>query len=101
MRRPTVPSGSGQHLHSPAPPAPPVLAFHGGIGLHIPASVHYGEAEQIRAKRAATLETASAANPARFRHRQPTRPKLPKVAWINAAGQARARSRRPRRRRRR
>jgi putative transposase len=56
---------------------------HAGIGLHTPASVHYGEADEIRAKQAVTLETAYAANPARFRHRQPTPPKLPTVAWIN------------------
>jgi putative transposase len=56
---------------------------HVGIGLHTPASVHYGEAEEIRSKRAVTLETAYAANPARFRHRLPTPPKLPTVAWIN------------------
>jgi putative transposase len=56
---------------------------HAGIGLHTPASVHYGEAEEIRCKRATTLETAYAANPARFRYQKPTPPKLPTVAWIN------------------
>ena len=56
---------------------------HSGIGLHTPASVHYGTVTEIRAQRAATLDAAFAANPARFRHRPPTPPKLPSVAWIN------------------
>ena len=56
---------------------------HSGIGLHTPASVHYGTATEIRARRAATLEAAYTANPARFRHRQPQPPKLPTIAWIN------------------
>jgi putative transposase len=56
---------------------------HAGIGLHTPASVHYGTAPEIRAQRAATLDTAYAANPGRFRHQRPTPPKLPTVAWIN------------------
>ncbi len=56
---------------------------HAGVGLHTPASVHYGTAHEIRAQRAATLDAAYAAKPARFRHRRPTPPKLPTVAWIN------------------
>jgi putative transposase len=56
---------------------------HSGIGLHTPASVHYGTATEIQAQRAATLDAAYAANPDRFRGRQPTPPKLPTVAWIN------------------
>jgi putative transposase len=56
---------------------------HAGIGLHTPASVHYGTAPEIRAQRAATLDAAYATNPARFRHRRPHPPKLPTVAWIN------------------
>jgi len=56
---------------------------HAGIGLHTAASVHYGTATEIRAKRAATLDAAYAANPARFHHRRPAPPKLPTVAWIN------------------
>ena len=56
---------------------------HAGIGLHTPASVHYGTATEIRAQRAVTLDAAYAANPARFRHRRPAPPKLPTVAWIN------------------
>jgi putative transposase len=56
---------------------------HAGIGLHTPASVHYGTATEIRAQRAATLDAAYAAKPARFRHRRPIPPKLPTIAWIN------------------
>lgn len=56
---------------------------HSGIGLHTPASIHYGTATQIRAARAETLTAAYQANPARFRHRPPTPPKLPAAAWIN------------------
>ena len=44
---------------------------HAGIGLHTPASVHYGTAGEIRAQRAVTLDAAYAANPARFGHRRP------------------------------
>lgn len=60
---------------------------HSGIGLHTPASVHYGTAAEIQANRADTLAAAYAANPARFRHQPPTPPKLPTVAWINEPNQ--------------
>ncbi len=50
---------------------------HAGIGLHTPASVHYGTATEIRAQRGVTLDAAYAANPARFRHRRPTHPHSP------------------------
>lgn len=53
---------------------------HTGIGLHAPASVHYGTADEIRAQRAVTLDAAYGANPARFRHRRPSPPKLPTIA---------------------
>jgi putative transposase len=56
---------------------------HSGIGLHTPASVHYGTATEVRAARTATLQAAYAANPARFGHRPPHPPTLPTVAWIN------------------
>ena len=56
---------------------------HSGIGYHTAASVHYGTATEVRAKRSQTLGAAYAANPARFRHRPPEPPKLPAVAWIN------------------
>ncbi len=56
---------------------------HAGIGLHTPASVHYGTAAEVRAQRQATLNDAYTTNPTRFRHRPPTPPKLPTIAWIN------------------
>ncbi|MET8340318.1 integrase core domain-containing protein, partial [Streptosporangium canum] len=58
---------------------------HSGIGLHTPASVHFGTAEQIRAQRAVTLEAAYQANPGRFR-RRPVPPAIPATAWINDPG---------------
>lgn len=56
---------------------------HSGIALHTPASVHYGTAGEIRSQRQATLSAAFDDNPIRFRHRPPTAPKIPEVAWIN------------------
>jgi putative transposase len=56
---------------------------HSGIGLHTPASVHYGTAQEIRAKRAETLHAAYTANPCRFGNRRPSPPRLPTAAWIN------------------
>jgi putative transposase len=56
---------------------------HSGIGLHTPASVHYGTALAIRDQRANVLDAAFAANPDRFRGQRPTPPKLPTMAWIN------------------
>jgi hypothetical protein len=38
---------------------------------------------QVRANRAETLDAAYIANAGRFRHRRPSPPKLPTVAWIN------------------
>jgi putative transposase len=55
---------------------------HSGIGLHTPASVHFGTADQVRAQRAKVLNAAYAANPNRFR-RRPTPPPIPGAAWIN------------------
>jgi len=56
---------------------------HSALGLHTPASVHYGDAIQIRERRQQTLDTAYAADPDRFNNRPPTAPELPTVAWIN------------------
>jgi putative transposase len=55
---------------------------HSALGWHTPASVHHGSADQVRARRAATLTAAYRANPTRFA-RPPTPPKLPEIAWIN------------------
>jgi putative transposase len=56
--------------------------YHSGLGLHTPASVHFGTAETVRADRAKVLAAAYARNPERFSSR-PQPPKLPTVAWIN------------------
>ena len=55
---------------------------HSGIGLHTPASVHYGTARHVHALRQTTLDQAYAAHPDRFT-RRPRPPELPDVAWIN------------------
>jgi len=55
---------------------------HSGIGLHTPADVHYGRADQIRAQRQAVLDAAYTAQPSRFRQ-PPCAPRIPEAAWIN------------------
>jgi transposase InsO family protein len=55
---------------------------HSGIGMHTPASVHFGTAEQIHTRRQITLDAAYAAHPERFT-RRPRPPRLPETAWIN------------------
>jgi putative transposase len=61
---------------------------HSGVGYHTPASVHYGTATEVRAQRAEILAPAYAANPSRFRYREPEPPQLPTVAWINDPARA-------------
>jgi len=56
---------------------------HSGIGLMTPAAVHYGQAQELHAKRARVLEAAHAARPERFVRGVPTPPTLPWAAWIN------------------
>src|SRR3546814_4406884 len=55
---------------------------HSGIGLHTPADVHYGRADQIRAARQVVLDAACTARPERFR-RPPSAPQIPETTWIN------------------
>ncbi len=55
---------------------------HSGIGLHTPASVHFGTAHHVHALRQTTLDRAYATHPDRFTHR-PRPPRLPDTAWIN------------------
>lgn len=55
---------------------------HRSLGLHTPASVHFGTAIEIRAQRAVVLEAAYAQNPQRFAAK-PSPPRLPEAAWIN------------------
>ncbi|MBP2366862.1 putative transposase [Pseudonocardia parietis] len=56
---------------------------HSGVGLHTPASVHFGTAPQIRRHRGTVLADAHAAHPERFVHGTPQPPKLPGTVWIN------------------
>lgn len=56
---------------------------HSGIGLHTPASVHFGTAGEVRAERAKILDAAYAAHPERFVNKAPVPPALPAAAWIN------------------
>ena len=48
-----------------------------------PHTVHYGQAEQLTAKRNTTLEAAFAAHPNRFKGLVPKPPVVPTAAWIN------------------
>jgi putative transposase len=56
---------------------------HTGLGLLTPASVHYGQAEAVLAKRQQTLAAAYAAHPERFVKGAPKPPPLPSAVWIN------------------
>jgi putative transposase len=56
---------------------------HSGIGLHTPASVHYGTHLEIREQRQATLSAAYEANPIRFRRLAPSAPSIPELVRIN------------------
>lgn len=57
---------------------------HSGIGLHTPADVHFGLADNTAARRTATLAAARTTHPERFS--TTTDPKildLPSAVWIN------------------
>ena len=56
---------------------------HTGLGLHVPADVHYGTAAITREKRAGVLDAAYAAHPERFVRKPPAPPNLPSGSWIN------------------
>jgi putative transposase len=56
---------------------------HHGIGLMTPNQVHYGQADQVYARRLDTLQIAFAANPNRFVNSKPTPPPKPTAVWIN------------------
>ncbi|GAB3276799.1 hypothetical protein GCM10027456_68070 [Kineosporia babensis] len=59
---------------------------HSGIGLLVPADVHYGRHHQVQATRLAALEEARRAHPERFSSGPAILPKslrLPEQAWIN------------------
>jgi putative transposase len=56
---------------------------HGGLGLLTPAAVHYGRADDVRARRHTVLSAAYAVHPERFVRRPPVPPALPTAVWIN------------------
>ena len=56
---------------------------HSGLGLHVPADVHYGRAGTVQAHRAEVLTKAYAAHPERFVRKPPSPPTLPEISWIN------------------
>ena len=56
---------------------------HTGLGLHVPADVHYGTADAVRDKRAGVLTTAFAAHPERFVGKPPEPPALQTGSAIN------------------
>jgi putative transposase len=57
---------------------------HSGIGLHTPASVHYGYAADATTARQNVLDAAWLAHPERFTQRpRPKTLRLPDTAWIN------------------
>lgn len=60
---------------------------HSGLGLHVPADVHYGLTEAIRDKRAGVLNAAYAAHPERFVRKPPEPPQIPEASWINRPDQ--------------
>lgn len=56
---------------------------HHGIGLLTPADVHFGRAEEKRARRADVLVAAHVAHPERFVNGLPVPPPAPTAVWIN------------------
>lgn len=56
---------------------------HSGIGFMTPAAVHFGTAPVLWQRRAAVLQTAYRAHPARFKGRVPLPPELPEIVGIN------------------
>jgi len=56
---------------------------HTGLGLLTPATVHYGQAENVHNDRQHILQTAFDAHPERFVRGLPCPPELQKAVWIN------------------
>ena len=57
--------------------------YHSGLGLMTPHDVHFGLAEEKRARRAEVLARAYAAHPERFVRGLPRPAEIPKEVWIN------------------
>jgi putative transposase len=60
--------------------------YHSGLNMLTPASVHYGNHENVVARRNETLKAAYAAHPERFVHGLPRQLTAPKAVWINPPG---------------
>ena len=56
---------------------------HSGIGLLTPATVHYGQAENVLRQRQNVLDVAYQLHPERFVRSAPKPPALPSEVWIN------------------
>lgn len=56
---------------------------HTGLALMAPATVHYGLADQVTAKRQQVLQAAYDQHPERFVKGVPVAPQLPEAVWIN------------------
>ena len=56
---------------------------HTGLGLHTPADVHYGLAEQSATSAPACSPPPTTAHPERFVRKPPEPPQLPTGSWIN------------------
>lgn len=56
---------------------------HTSLGLMTPATVHYGQAAEVTAKRQAVLTAAYEKHPERFVKGQPLAPQAPTAVWIN------------------
>jgi putative transposase len=56
---------------------------HSGLQLMTPATVHYGQAEELLSHRQSILDAAYQAHPERFVQRPPKHPSLPEAVWIN------------------
>jgi putative transposase len=56
---------------------------HTGLGLMTPATVHFGQAQQVTDQRQQVLQVAYAAHPERFVRGAPKPPSLPQEVWIN------------------
>ena len=57
--------------------------YHTGLGLLTPATVHFGQAQEIQTQRQQVLQDAYDAHPERFVRGRPTAPQLPAAVWIN------------------
>jgi putative transposase len=56
---------------------------HTGLGLMTPATVHYGQVDQVCQQRQQVLDAAYQVHPERFVRGRPTPPRPPKEVWIN------------------